>query len=159
MERDLKQIGIRITPSLNSQPRFFQKLRQGKFQLFLLSWVGDYPDAENFLQLFYGKNAGSCNRVFFRDAVFDGMFEKIIPMPESPERTALYKKMIEYVAGQCPWIFESIPMTFQLNHSWLENYQPHDFAFNQWKYLSLDPAKRADMKKLFRPIELKDLRQ
>jgi ABC-type transport system substrate-binding protein len=159
MERDMKQIGIRITPSLNSQPRFFQKLRQGKFQLFLLSWVGDYPDAENFLQLFYGKNAGSCNRVFFRDPVFDSMFEKIIPMPESAERTVLYKKMIEYVAGQCPWIFESIPMTFQLNHSWLENYQPHDFAFNQWKYLSIDTAKRTEMKKSFRPIELKDLRQ
>ena len=159
MERDMKQIGIRITPALNSQPRFFQKLRQGKFQLFLLSWVGDYPDAENFLQLFYGGNAGSCNRVFFRDAVFDGMFEKIIPMPESPERTALYEKMIEYVAGQCPWIIESIPMTFQLNHSWLENYQPHDFAFNQWKYLAIDTAKRINMKKSFRPIELKDLRQ
>ena len=159
MERDMKQIGIRITPALNSQPRFFQKLRQGKFQLFLLSWVGDYPDAENFLQLFYGKNAGSCNRVFFRDAVFDGMFEKIIPMPESPERTALYKKMIEYVTGQCPWIIESIPMTFQLNHRWLENYQPHDFAFNQWKYLAIDTAKRTEMKKSFRPIELKDLRQ
>ncbi len=159
MERDMKQIGIRITPALNSQPRFFQKLRQGKFQLFLLSWIGDYPDAENFLQLFYGKNAGSCNRVFFRDAVFDHMFEKIIPMPESAERTAIYKNMVEYVTAQCPWIFESIPITFQLNHCWLENYQSHDFAFNQWKYLSINNIKRSNIKKTFHPIELKDLRQ
>ena len=25
-------------------------------QLFQLGWVADYPDAENFLQLFYSKN-------------------------------------------------------------------------------------------------------
>jgi ABC-type transport system substrate-binding protein len=159
MKRDMEQIGINIVPALNSPPRFVQKLRQGKFQLFLYSWIGDYPDAENFLQLFYSKNAGSCNRVFFRDAGFDRMYEKIITMPESPERTALYKKMAEYVTAQCPWIFETIPVSFQLNHAWLENYQAHDFAFNQWKYLAVNQLKRNQMKKEFRPVTLDDLRK
>ena len=159
MKRDMEQIGIEIIPALNSPPRFVQKLRQGKFQLFLYSWIGDYPDAENFLQLFYSRNAGSCNRVFFRDAEFDQMYEKIITMPESPERTALYKKMAEYVTAQCPWIFETIPVSFQLNHAWLENYLPHDFAFNQWKYLAVNQTKRSQMKKAFRPVTLDDLRK
>lgn len=159
MKRDMEQIGIDIVPALNSPPRFVQKLRQGKFQMFLYSWIGDYPDAENFLQLFYSKNAGSCNRVFFRDTGFDRMYEKIITMPESPERTGLYKKMAEYVTAQCPWIFETIPVSFQLNHAWLENYQAHDFAFNQWKYLAVNQLKRNQMKKEFRPVTLDDLRK
>lgn len=159
MERDMRQIGIKIIPALNSQPRFFQKMRQGKFQLFLLSWIGDYPDAENFLQLFYSRNAGSSNRAFFQDKEFDRMYENIVNMPESPERSRLYKEMVVYLTERCPWIFEGYPISFQLTHSWLQNFIPHDFAFAQWKYLSIDLQQRDCGKKSFKPIELSDLRK
>ncbi|MCP3968342.1 MAG: hypothetical protein GY750_02445 [Lentisphaerae bacterium] len=159
MVNNMSKIGIKIVPVLNNNPRFFQKIRKGQFQLFRLSWIGDYPDAENFLQLFYGKNAGSCNRVFYRDAIFDKMFEKIIPMSDSPERTAEYEKMVKYVTAQCPWIFESYPISYQLIHCWLENYIPHDFAFARWKYLSVDPEKRKTMRKSFEPLTMEQLRE
>ncbi|QSH40521.1 ABC transporter substrate-binding protein [Lentisphaerota bacterium ZTH] len=155
----MSQIGIKIVPILNNNPRFFQKIRKGQFQLFRLSWIGDYPDAENFLQLFYGKNAGSCNRVFYRDAEFDRMFEKIIPMSDSPERTAEYEKMVKYLTARCPWIFESYPISYQLIHCWLGNYIPHDFAFARWKYLSVDPEKRKSMRQSFEPLTMEQLRE
>ena len=158
MIKDMSKIGIKIIPLLNNKPRFFQKLRKGKFQLFRLSWIGDYPDAENFLQLFYSKNAGSCNRAFYQDAKFDRMFEEIIPMADSPERTRKYKEMVKYLSGRCPWIFESFAISYQLNHDWLENFVPHDFAFSRWKYLSIDAKKRNQMKKNFKPLSLKELR-
>jgi ABC-type transport system substrate-binding protein len=159
MERDMRRIGIKIIPALNSQPRFFQKMRQGKFQLFLLSWIGDYPDAENFLQLFYGRNAGSSNRAFFQNNEFDVMYEKILNMPDSPERSRLYREMVVLLTGHCPWIFEGYPISFQLTHSWLQNFIPHDFAFAQWKYLSIDINQRGAAKAAFKPIELRDLRK
>ena len=158
MIKDMGKIGIKIVPLLNNKPRFFQKLRKGKFQLFRLSWIGDYPDAENFLQLFYSKNAGSCNRSFYQDVKFDQMFEKIIPMPDSPERTKKYEQMVEYLSTKCPWIFESFAISYQLNHNWLQNFVPHDFAFSRWKYLAIDTAKRAKMKKNFKPLSLQELR-
>ena len=158
MIKDMAKIGIKIVPLLNNKPRFFQKLRKGKFQLFRLSWIGDYPDAENFLQLFYSKNAGSCNRAFYQDAKFDRMFEKIIPMPDSPERTRKYEEMVRYLSKKCPWIFESFAISYQLNHAWLENYIPHDFAFSRWKYLSIDAGKRKQMKKNFKPLSFEELR-
>ncbi len=158
MIKDMAKIGIKIVPLLNNKPRFFQKLRKGKFQLFRLSWIGDYPDAENFLQLFYSKNAGSCNRAFYQDAEFDRMFEEIIPMPDSPERTRKYEEMVKYLSTKCPWIFESFAISYQLNHDWLQNFVPHDFAFSRWKYLSIDAEKRAGMKKDFKPLSFKELR-
>ena len=158
MIKDMAKIGIKIVPQLNNKPRFFQKLRKGKFQLFRLSWIGDYPDAENFLQLFYSKNAGSCNRAFYRDEKFDRMFEEIIPMPDSLERTRKYKKMVEYLSKRCPWIFESFAVSYQLNHDWLQNFIPHDFAFSRWKYLNIDAKKRSRMKKNFKPLSFKELR-
>ena len=158
MIKDMGKIGIKIVPLLNNKPRFFQKMRKGKFQLFRLSWIGDYPDAENFLQLFYSKNAGSCNRAFYQDKKFDRMFEEIIPMPDSPERTRKYEKMVEYLSTQCPWIFESFAISYQLNHCWLQNFLPHDFAFASWKYLAVDTAKRNEMKKNFKPLSFKEMR-
>ncbi len=156
---DWGKLGIEVKVNLNNGPRFYQKLRQGEMQTFRLSWIGDYPDAENFLQLFYGKNAGGCNRVFFQDPEFDRMFEDVLPMADCPERTARYAAMARYLVGRAPWIFESQPISFQLRHVWLENYVPHDFACNRWKYWSIDPALKQQVRKTFRPLSLAELRE
>lgn len=155
---DMQKIGIKIKPVLNNWPRFLQKSAKGDMQLYKVSWIGDYPDAENFLQLFYGPNAGSCNRSHYRDKKFDKLFEEIMPMNDSPERTAKYEKMVQYLSEQCPWIFAYYPISFRLRHSWVENYTPHDFGFNRWKYLAIDKAQRIRMKKSFQPIDLDELR-
>ncbi len=157
MADDMKQIGIKINPILNNKPRFFQKLKEGKTQIFRLSWIGDYPDAENFLQLFYGSNAGSCNRSSYCDSKFDEMFREILPMPDSPERTKKYEQMVEYICGQSPWIFESHPTSFRLLHGWLENYIPHDYACSQWKYLSINQAEKNELRRSFSPLKMEEL--
>ena len=157
MAGDLKKIGIELEYRLNNSPRFFQKLRQSEMQLFRLSWAGDYPDAENFLQLFYSGNAGGSNRVNFRDAEFDRMFETILPMADSPERTAIYKKMVALLMEKQPWIFESYPIRFRLKYPWMQNYRECDFDFVRWKYLSCDPDMRRKMVKEFKPLSFSEL--
>ena len=156
---DMRAIGIEIQPLFHNRARFFQKLAQGKSQLFRLSWMGDYPDAENFFQLFYGPNSDSCNRVAYQNRSFDVMYEEARRMPDSPRRTELYEKMSLFLMEECPWIFESIPMAFLLKHGWLTNYIPHDFAFNRLKYLSVDPMERARRKRNFRPLSMAGLRE
>ncbi|HRR28123.1 MAG TPA: ABC transporter substrate-binding protein [Victivallales bacterium] len=146
MVDDMKKIGIKINPILNNRPKFFQKLSEGKMQIFRLSWVGDYPDAENFLQLFYGPNAGKSNRVFFHDDKFDEEFEKVILMGDCPERTKKYSELARYITKKVPWIFESSPVSYQLIHGWIENFIPNNFANSRWKYLSVNEDKKASLK-------------
>ena len=155
---DWGKLGINVKVNLNNAARFYQKLRNGEVQTFRLSWIGDYPDAENFLQLFYSKNAGGSNRAAFSDKEFDRMFEAILSMPDTPERTALYKKMAAYLVKQAPWIFESQPISFQLKHAWLENYYAHDFACGRWKYWSVNPEQKKRLLKTFKPLSMKELR-
>jgi ABC-type transport system substrate-binding protein len=154
---DWANIGIKVTSHLNSRPRFVDKLRRGQFHLFRYSWVGDYPDAANFLQLFYSGNIGSCNYCGFADAEFDRLYEAALTMPDSPERTALYLQMIRLLDEKCVWIYEGFPVTGVLRYNWLENSVPHDFGFNRWKYLSVDVAARARAKAGFRPLSLGEL--
>lgn len=156
---DLQEIGIRLRPEFNNRARFLQKLAQGQTQLFRLSWTGDYPDAENFLQLFYGPNAGSSNRVCCSFPEFDRMYREIRTMPDTPERKQKYEQMARWITDRCPWIFESHPVSFLVRHSWLENYRAHDFAFNRWKYLSVDSRDRIRKKASFKPLSMRELRK
>ncbi|MDD3153872.1 MAG: ABC transporter substrate-binding protein [Victivallaceae bacterium] len=154
---DLAEIGIEVVPVLNNRARFFEKQRQGTLQLFRLSWTGDYPDAENFLQLFYSGNRDSCNRTGFSDPKFDAMFEKALSLPSGAERTELYRKMNVMLAGELPCIFEGHPVYLQLVHAHLRNYLAHDFAFNYYKYLEVDSERRARAVKNFRPLSMTEL--
>jgi ABC-type transport system substrate-binding protein len=156
---DWGKLGIKVKINLNNAPRFYQKLRNGQMQTFRLSWVGDYPDAENFLQLFYSRNAGGANRAAFGDPVFDRMFEKTLPMADSPERTRLYREMARYLVKQSPWIFETQPLACQLKHAWLQNYYDHDFAFNRWKFCTVDNDLKNSLRKKFKPLSMRELRE
>lgn len=156
---DFRRIGVEVKPQFNNRPRFIQKLSQGQAQLFRFSWTGDYPDPENFLQLFYGPNAGTCNRVNYRDPAFDALYKGMLPLPDSPERDAKCREMSLLLARSCPWIFESHPVSFMLVHRWTGNYIPHDFGFNRWKYLSVDPVLRDTARKAFAPISMDELRK
>ena len=157
-QKEFKALGIELECVFNFKPRFFDRLRRNRMQLFRLSWTGDYPDAENFLQLFYSGNAGSCNRTGFSSAEFDRLYEKIIAMPDSPEREKLCQKAAALAADAAAWIFEGYPVSYQLLNPWLENYLPHDFEFTRLKYLSVDPGFRQKKQKQFKPLNLSELR-
>jgi len=154
MVADMKKIGLRIHPHLNSWPRFLDKLRRGETQLFRVGWVGDYPDAQNFLQLFYGPNIDTCNRARYHNPEFDALYEKAEPMPDCPARVLLYQRMQRIVVNDCAWIFESHPIAFRLVQPWVSGYIPHHFAYDRWKYLDVDPKQRRSKKRLFKALKL-----
>ena len=156
--RNFRELGIELECVFNFKPRFFERLRRNKMQLFRLSWTGDYPDAENFLQLFYSGNAGSCNRCGFSSKEFDRLYEKIVVMPDGAEREKLCRAAAALVSRQAVWIYEGYPVSYQLLNPWLENFLPHDFEFTRWKYLSVDPAVRETKRRSFKVLDFADLR-
>ena len=135
----MEEIGVVLKPSYNNAPTFWDKLDRRQAQMFRLGWVADYPDAENFLQLFYSKNASPgpnhCNYV---NEEFDRLYEQVRVMQDGTERTELYTQMADIVIEDCPWIFDSTPLHYSLQHQWIRNYKPHDFPYGMVKYQSID---------------------
>ena len=86
------------------------------------------------------------------------MYEAIRLMPPSGERTKRYRAMSRKITSLCPWIFESQPVAYLLTHCWMDNYRPHDFGFQRWKYLTVNPDLRRQTKKSFTPLSMKDMR-
>ncbi|MEI6809648.1 MAG: ABC transporter substrate-binding protein, partial [bacterium] len=146
----MSKIGIRLNPSYNNWPTFLMKMERRQAQMYQLGWVADYPDAENFLQLFYGKNASpGPNHSNYLNPEYDSLYEKMRIMKESPERTELCRKMSAMVAEDCPWIFMHHPIAYGLQHCWMKNYKPHDFAYGMTKYYRIDTDQRKQWRETY----------
>jgi oligopeptide transport system substrate-binding protein len=139
----MDRIGVRLEPSYNNWPTFLDKMDRRQCQMYRLGWVSDYPDAENFLQLFYGPNSSpGPNHSNYTNPEFDRLYERVRVMPDTPERTELYRRMADKVVEDAPWICLAYPLSFGLQHGWLKNYKPHDYPYGMIKYYDLDPAAR-----------------
>jgi ABC-type transport system substrate-binding protein len=140
--RFAERIGIVIQPNYNTQSASFRKIERRQAQMFRVGWVADYPDAENFLQLFYSANASpGPNRANYQNSTFDRLYEKVRTMPDSLERTTIYEEMSAIVEEDCPWIFLHHPLDLTLQHPWVTNYRPHAFPYGMEKYYQIDTAR------------------
>jgi len=134
-------IGVELKPSYNNWPEFLKKMERKQQQMFRLGWVADYPDAENFLQLFDSKSISpGPNHTNYSNPEFDRLYDEASTMQDTPERTALYMKMADLVTEDAVWITLTYPLAFGLHQPWLKNYKPHDFPYPNIKYYKTDPA-------------------
>ena len=103
-----RKIGIVLKPSFNTWPSFIEKMNRRQAQMFQLGWVTEYPDAENFLQLFYSKNESpGPNHSNYRNDRFDELYDTIKTMHESEERKVYVNEMVDIIIDDSPWIFVS----------------------------------------------------
>jgi ABC-type transport system substrate-binding protein len=65
-------------------------------------WTMDYPDSENTVQLYFGPNASpGANNANYSNPEYDRLYRAAAVMPESPMRTAMYRKMSQMVIDDC----------------------------------------------------------
>jgi oligopeptide transport system substrate-binding protein len=141
--QQMAAIGIRINVSSYTWPQFLERVKTRTSQIFGLAWEADYPDAENFLQLFYGPNSSpGANNVNYNNPEFDRLYEQASGMLSSPARTALYEKMARMVTEEVPWILLTSRIDFRLRYIWMKNYKPVNFTYNNIKYFRIDTALR-----------------
>ncbi len=140
MQKMMSAIGVQLKVSTYSWPEFQASVKNKKGQMWSFAWGADYPDAENFLQLFYGKNGSpGPNDSNYLNPEFDKLYEKALLLQDSPERTAIYQQMVKIVVEDCPWIFGSHRLNMALTYPWLKNFKYHEFDHAKAKYYRVDP--------------------
>src|SRR5690606_28598878 len=129
--RQLAELGLKINVISNTWPVMLQRIQNRQAQLWSIAWGADYPDAENFLQLFYGPNAqpGGMNGPYYKNREFDTLFAKARIMPDTPARTEMYKKLGRMVAEDCPVILGVHRINVSPRHPWIKNGKYDEFAF------------------------------
>ena len=142
-EKSLQQIGVKLKVSFYSWPEYQNAIRTRRGQIWGQAWNADYPDAENFLQLFYSKNSSpGPNDSNYSNPVFDRLFEKSVSILDINERARLYKKMVQILVEDCPWLYKVHRVDYDLVHPWLKNYKRSIFDSGRIKYLRVDSKKK-----------------
>jgi len=153
-QRSFKDVGLDVELDYMDWPTFQDKVKTKSVQMFSLGWIADYPDTENFLQLFYSKNASpGTNNFNYSNPEFDRIYEQVAVMPDSPKRTRLYRKAELIVIEDCPAAFINHRVAYVLHHDWVMNYKPHVFQYGLAKYHRVDTTKRAAYKELLKRIK------
>ncbi len=130
------RVGIRLEPQHMTWGAFLEAVNKGHTSLFMLGWVGDYPDAENFLQLFHSKNcAPGANHGNYRNPEFDKCYDEAMATTNPEVRRAAWMRAQEIVREDCPWIFLSYPKAYTITWDHVGNYHLTDFPYGTEKYL------------------------
>jgi len=146
--QNMAKIGIKIKPVGVTWPELVKLVNTKQTMMFAMAWGADYPDAENFLQLLYSKNAApGSNGANYSNPTFDSMFVKSSTMADSPERTALYEKMYKMAAEEVPIIFGFHRVGYGLKHGWLKNHKITEFDHGVAKYYNIDLSEKSKLLK------------
>ena len=144
--RQFAKIDIQLEVRATDNNQFQDKVRKGKYQVFWLGWLADYPDAENFLFLLYSKTGKTKydgeNTANYANPEFDRLFLEMKTLDDGPAKQALIDKMVRIVQEDAPWTMGFFPYSSGAAQHWVYNYRPTILIRDQGRYLRLDAAER-----------------
>lgn len=106
IQSQLSELGIVIKIDVSPPGTLRENIAQGRVAFFRGSWIADYPDAENYLSLFYSENESPAgpNYTRFRSKEFDKMYQEAVNEVNDSNRYALYREMDSIMMAESPVI-------------------------------------------------------
>jgi len=102
IQHELSDLGIRLDIEVNSGAAFRNRVAYSQLTFFRGSWIADYPDAENYLSLFYSPNFSPSgpNYTHFRHSGYDSLFEEAINTGDREMRHEMYRHLDQMVMDE-----------------------------------------------------------
>jgi len=104
LQREWQKIGVEVKIDVMPNSALRQGMATGKVDFFRGSWIADYPDAENYLSLFYSGNfaPNGPNYTHFKNELFDELYRKSFTETDIEKRFELYRKMDSIIIVEAP---------------------------------------------------------
>jgi len=139
----LKEIGVTVKLQLLQFAQHLDNIDAGRADFFRLGWIADYPDPENFLNLWYGKNVpddpkekSPINSFRYKNKKYDELFEKAISTTDIGERNKLYEQAEQIAVSEAPVLFIFYDEDYRLLQPYVRGY-------------ALDPMHRVNFRTLW----------
>jgi peptide/nickel transport system substrate-binding protein len=119
IQAQLGELGIKIKVDVQKASVLNQAIANSKVNFFRKSWVADYPDAENFLGLFYSKNwsPAGFNYTHYVNPEYDLIFEEAQTELNTARRYKYYQKMDQILMNDAPIVPLYYDQVVRLVHS------------------------------------------
>ena len=100
--KQLEESGIPVQVEVVQKSLLLTMTSGSTAAFFRGSWIADYPDAENYLSVFYSKNPAPPNYTRYKSAAFDAAFEKAIREDNDSIRYKLYQAADKIMIEDAP---------------------------------------------------------
>lgn len=100
--KQLEESGIPVQVEVVQKALLLTMTSSSTAAFFRASWIADYPDAENYLSVFYSKNPAPPNYTRYKSAAFDEAFEKAIKEDNDSLRYKLYQRADQVMIDDAP---------------------------------------------------------
>lgn len=100
--KQLEESGIPVQVEVVQKSLLLDMTSGSRASFFRGSWIADYPDAENYLSVFYSKNPAPPNYTRYSNPLFDRVFEKAIAETNDSIRYELYRQADQIMINDAP---------------------------------------------------------
>ena len=102
IQKELEKLGIEIIIDVIPGSALKQAKANGKLDFFRASWIADYPDAENYLSLFYSKNfaPNGPNYTHFSNNEYDKIYENSLRETNPEKSKLIYSKLDSIISSK-----------------------------------------------------------
>ncbi|RLD78674.1 MAG: ABC transporter substrate-binding protein, partial [Bacteroidetes bacterium] len=99
IQHELMLLGLDIRINVSPPAAIKEMKAQAKLPFFRASWIADYPDAENYLSLFYSRNFSPAgpNYTHYSNSAFDKLYESSLAIINDSTRYEAYRAMDEMI--------------------------------------------------------------
>lgn len=122
---ELKQSGINVQVEVIQKSLLLEQTSKSQALFFRGSWIADYPDAENFLSVFYSKNPAPPNYTRYKNEQFDQLYERSLGEVNDSDRYELYRQMDRLIVEDSPVIPLWYDMALHLVHVNISGFYPN----------------------------------
>jgi peptide/nickel transport system substrate-binding protein/oligopeptide transport system substrate-binding protein len=123
VEADCKRIGLMIELMPVDMAALLDATNDAEPDLFRLAWGADYPDAENFLQVFHSRMQGSAgNRAHYTNKAFDDLLYRTRQATAPADRLPLLREAEQFIMADAPWVFLTHGQTHLLVKPYVRNF-------------------------------------
>ena len=155
MVKQFAKLNVQLEIRATDYNQFQEKMLKGKQQIFWWGWFGDYPDAENFLFLFYGPNSKAKfegeNTANYENPEYDRLYRQLALLDDGPAKQKLIDEMVEILHRDAPWSFGYFPYSAGAYQQWVGDAKYGIFTNDRALFYKVDPKLRSRLQAEWNP--------
>jgi ABC-type transport system substrate-binding protein len=132
--KQLEESGIPVQVDVVQKSLLLQLTSSSKTLFFRGSWIADYPDAENYLSVFYSKNPAPPNYTRYNNPAFDAVFEKALKEDDDSTRYVLYRQADQIVMNDAAVVPLWYDVAVRLVQPWVHDFKPNGLNLLELRY-------------------------
>lgn len=136
--RQLQDIGLTVKVEVVQKSLLLTQTSKSEALFFRGSWIADYPDAENYLSVFYGKNPAPPNYTRYQNPVFDALYEQSNREPNDSLRYQLYQQMDQILMNNPPVVPLWYDMVIHLVQPTVKGFKPNALNWLELRKVKLN---------------------